>query len=168
MNLAIDGLDASFSKNHLAISCALTDVVSYSNPSHESFLNVEHFKKKFEIHVDEHGLFLSFKVKYPDKKLISPHDVLKGLHHNDQFIFLLNFGEVVVIPDVIPATSCTVEQPLSVLRKLKTYLRSNMGQDCLSHLRLLDQNTLVLYFESGEKSEFVNFTLAKVNLSLSY
>ena len=57
-----------------------------------------------------------------------------------------------------------------------------MGQDCLSHLTLyeqkiipssfskllLDQNTLVLYFESAEKSKFVNFMVAKVNLSLNY
>lgn len=32
---------------------------------------------------------------------------------------------------------------------------------------LLDQNTLVLYFESIEKSKFVNFMVTKVNLSLN-
>lgn len=32
---------------------------------------------------------------------------------------------------------------------------------------LLDQNTLVLYFESVEKSKFVNFMVTKVNLSLN-
>ena len=31
----------------------------------------------------------------------------------------------------------------------------------------LDQNTLVLYFESVEKSKFVNFMVTKVNLSLN-
>ena len=32
---------------------------------------------------------------------------------------------------------------------------------------LLDQNTLVLYFESVEKSKFVSFMVTKVNLSLN-
>ena len=34
--------------------------------------------------------------------------------------------------------------------------------------RFLDQNTLVIHFEPGKKSELVNSLLVKVNLSLSY
>ena len=38
---------------------------------------------------------------------------------------------------VIPATSCSAELSFSSLRRLKTYLRSTMGQERLSNLALL-------------------------------
>ena len=41
------------------------------------------------------------------------------------------------ILSVIPATSCSAERSFSSLRKLKTYLRSTMGQERLSNLALL-------------------------------
>ena len=78
-----------------------------------------------------------------------------------------NFGEIVVILSVTPTVSCSAEQSFSILQRLKTTLRSIMGQDLLSHLALLcierayvnridfqpilDQKTLVIYFESCKK-----------------
>ena len=59
------------------------------------------------------------------------------MRDNYHFRFLSNFGKVVAILNIIPATSCFAERSFSVLRKLKTYLRSTMGQDCRSHLALL-------------------------------
>ena len=41
------------------------------------------------------------------------------------------------ILSVIPATSCSAERSFSSLRRLKTYLRSTMGQERLSNLALL-------------------------------
>ena len=38
---------------------------------------------------------------------------------------------------VLPVTSCEAEQCISCLRRLKTYLRSSMGQDSLTGLALL-------------------------------
>ena len=45
--------------------------------------------------------------------------------------FLVN---VVHILAVIPATSCSAEQSFSALRRLKTYLRSTMGQQRVSNV----------------------------------
>ena len=38
---------------------------------------------------------------------------------------------------VMPATNCTSERSFSALRRIKSYLRSNMTQACLNHLLLL-------------------------------
>ena len=42
---------------------------------------------------------------------------------------------------VIPATSCSSERSFSSLRRLKTYLRSMMGQERLSNLAILHIET---------------------------
>ena len=40
----------------------------------------------------EDDFFVSFKVKYPYKKLNFPRDTLKCMHDNDQLNFLAHFG----------------------------------------------------------------------------
>ena len=85
----------------------------------------------------EHDFFVSFNVKYLDKKFNSSSDVLSCMRKNYQFSFLSNFGKVVVILSIIPAVSCCAEGSFSVLQKLKTYLRITRDLDCLSNLALL-------------------------------
>ena len=46
-------------------------------------------------------------------------------------------SKVLQILSVVPATSCSTERSFSSLRRLKTYLRSTMGQERLSNLALL-------------------------------
>ena len=87
--------------------------------------------------VVEHSLFVKFRNGSPDVKLDSPCDVLKCLYDNDHLTFLPHFSKVVRIFNTIPATSCSAERSFSALRRLKTYIRSTMGQDRLSHLALL-------------------------------
>ena len=41
---------------------------------------------------------------------------------------------------VLPATSCTAERSFSCLRRLKSWLRSNMGEQRLTYLALLNIN----------------------------
>jgi len=50
------------------------------------------------------------------------------MHENDLFDIFPEFSNVVHILAVIPATSCSAERSFSALRRLKTYLRSTMGQ----------------------------------------
>ena len=50
---------------------------------------------------------------------------------------LPEFGTVVHILAVIPATSCSAERSFSALRILKTYLRSTMGQQRVSNIALI-------------------------------
>ncbi|CAH3139773.1 unnamed protein product [Porites lobata] len=47
------------------------------------------------------------------------------------------FSKVVSILAVIPATSCSAERSFSGLRRLKTYLRSTMGQSRLNSLAII-------------------------------
>ena len=66
----------------------------------------------------------------------------------------LNFASHNMFPNVhqifrlvcnIPVTSCECERSVSVLRRLKTYLRSNLGQERLSGLALLPEELDALY-----------------------
>ena len=85
----------------------------------------------------EHDFSVFCNIKYPDTKLNSPRDILNCMCESYQFSSLSHFGKVVVILSIISATFCSAEQLFSVLKKLKSYLRSTRDQDCLSHLALL-------------------------------
>lgn len=56
----------------------------------------------------------------------------EGLHQVLPFLY-----EATSLLATIPATSCSAERSFSGLRRLKTYLRSTMGQERLSNLALL-------------------------------
>ena len=59
------------------------------------------------------------------------------MHENDHLSFLLHFGKIVKILNVIPVTFCSAEHSFGALRRLETYLRSTMEKDHLSSLALL-------------------------------
>ena len=59
------------------------------------------------------------------------------MYDTDQMNFPPHFTKVVEILNVVPVTSCTAERSFSALRRLKTYIRSTMGQERLSHLAIL-------------------------------
>ena len=48
-----------------------------------------------------------------------------------------NIHQLLCLVYAIPVTSCECERSVSVLRRLKTYLRSSMGQERLSGLALM-------------------------------
>ena len=56
-------------------------------------------------------------------------EMLETMHENDVFDMFLVFSNVVHILRVIPATLCSAEQSFSTLGRLKTYLRSTMGNN---------------------------------------
>ena len=138
LDLAINELEARFSENDLAILSAMCDIIMNVNPSEGSFRAVS---EQYDIDCDmlmvEHDLFVSFRNAFPDANLDSPCEVLKRLYENDHIKFLPHFSKLVRIFNVIPATSCSAERSFSALRRLKTYIRSTMGQDRLSHLAFL-------------------------------
>ena len=55
-------------------------------------------------------------------------EILETMHENDLFDIFPEFSKVVHILAVLPATSCSAKRSFSALRRLKTYLRSTMGQ----------------------------------------
>ena len=62
-------------------------------------------------------------------------EMRETVHENDPFVMFPEFSNVVHILAVILATSCSAERSFSALRRLKTYLRSTMGQQ---HVTLIN------------------------------
>ena len=61
------------------------------------------------------------------------------MQENDLFDIFPEFSKMVHILAVIPATSwCSAERSLSALRRMKTYLRSTMGQQRVSNIALIN------------------------------
>ena len=61
------------------------------------------------------------------------------MQENDLFDIFPEFSEVVHILAVIPATSrCSAERSFTALSRLKTYLRSTMGQQRVSNIALIN------------------------------
>jgi len=64
-------------------------------------------------------------------------EVLHIMHKNDLVVTLPEFATVVHILALIPATSCSAERLFSALRRLKPYLRRNMGQQRVSNIAMI-------------------------------
>ena len=66
-------------------------------------------------------------------------EMLETMHENDLFDMLPVFSNAAHILGTIPVTLCSAERSFSVLHRLKTYLRSTMGNNAsvISHLLTL-------------------------------
>jgi hypothetical protein len=65
-------------------------------------------------------------------------DVLKLMKNDDALRQMLpEFNKILCIMLVIPVSSCTSERSFSALRRLKTYIRSTMGQIRLNDISIL-------------------------------
>ena len=65
-------------------------------------------------------------------------EILETMHDNDLFDIFPEFSKVVHIFAVIPATSCLSERSFSALHRLKTYLRTTIGQQRVSNIALIN------------------------------
>ena len=65
-----------------------------------------------------------------------PATLTAALQKADQLVFP-NIHCLLRIMATLPVTSCECEWSISVLRRLKTYLQSNIGEDRLTGLALL-------------------------------
>ena len=63
---------------------------------------------------------------------------LKTMHQNGLHDILLVLYKVASILATIPATSCSAERSFSALRRIKTFVRSTMGQDRLSSIAVIN------------------------------
>ena len=63
--------------------------------------------------------------------------MFKLLKEKDILMMLPEFSKVLKIYSVLPISSCEAERSFSALKRLKTYLRSKMGQNRLSSLALM-------------------------------
>ena len=131
-------LELWFSGNDQEILCALGNICHSETPDKESFSRVAKF---YEIDGDileaEQKMYASFR-RVRGLGYMTVSEMLETMHENDLFDMLPEFSNVVHILAVIPATSCSAERSFSTLRRLKTYLRSTMGQQRVSNIALIN------------------------------
>ena len=150
MDLVIAELNSRFDKNEQDVLCALGDVVLSKSPGKTSYNIVsEHYNVDGDLLETEKSLFMNFLSDTEEldlsteQTLSSVVNIVQILRQNDLDAVLPVFWNVTCILAAIPATSCSVERSFSGLRRMKTYLRSTMGQDRLNNLAIININRAV-------------------------
>ncbi|XP_068739132.1 zinc finger MYM-type protein 1-like [Montipora capricornis] len=132
-------IEARFGGNDQDVLCALGDITLSDSPAIRSFnLVSSYYSLDRDLLQADQRLFCQFKKAHLEpKSLKTAADVIETLHANRLFEMVPEFSKVVSILAVIPATSCSAERSFSRLRRLKTYLRSTMGQSRLNSLAII-------------------------------
>ena len=127
-------LELRFSGNDQEILCALGNICHSETPDKDSFSRVaEFYKIDGEILEAEQKMYASFH-RVHGLGYMTVSEILETVYENDLFDIFPEFSNVAHILAVIPATSCSAERSFSALRRLKTYLRSTMGQQRVNHI----------------------------------
>lgn len=131
-------LELRFRGNDQEILCALGNICNSETPDKESFSRIAKFYNiDGEILEAEQKMYASFR-RVRGLGYMTVSEILETMHENDLFDIFPEFSKVVHILAVIPATSCSAERSFSALRRLKTYLRSTMGQQRVSNIALIN------------------------------
>jgi hypothetical protein len=135
-------LESRFESNDQDVLCALGAVVLGETPTHSDYELVGNF---YDLDKDlieaDRRLFDQFKHTNADPKvsnLKTASEVIYTLCKNELLEMVPEFVKVATILAVIPATSCSAERSFSGLRRLKTYLKSTMGEKRLSSIALIN------------------------------
>ncbi|XP_068729066.1 zinc finger MYM-type protein 1-like [Montipora capricornis] len=132
-------IEARFGRNDQDVLSALGDITLSDSPAIRSFnLVSSYYSLDRDLLQADQRLFCQFKKAHLEpKSLKTAADVIETLHANRLFEMVPEFSKVVSILAVSPATSCSAERSFSGLRRLKTYLRSTMGQSRLNSLAII-------------------------------
>ena len=133
---ALSKLQLRFSGNDQEILYALKNIFHSEKPGKESFSRVAKFYKiEGEILQAEQKMYAGFR-RVRGLGYMTVPEILETMHENDLFDMFPVLSNAVHILRVMPATFCCAERSFSALRRLKTYLRSTMGNDVsvTSHL----------------------------------
>ena len=132
-------LELRFTGNDQEIPCALKNIYHSKTPAKGSFSRVAKFCKiDGKILEAKQKMYARFR-RVRGLGYMSVSEMLETMHKNNVFDMFPVFSNVAHILGVIPATLCSAERSFSALRKLKTYLRSTMGNNAsvTSHLSTL-------------------------------
>ena len=150
LDMVTTELKSRFDKNDQDVLCALGDVVLNRSPDKNSYKIVSaHYGIDVDLLESEKKIFLKFIEENETKSVMSDADedfikvgtaadLVQTMHHYDLDSVLPLFWKVSRILAVIPATSCSAERSFSALLRMKTYLRSTMGQDRLNNLAIIN------------------------------
>ncbi|XP_078368944.1 zinc finger MYM-type protein 1-like isoform X2 [Oculina patagonica] len=131
-------IETRFSGNDQDVLCALGDITLSDSPTSASLDRVaRHYNLDRELLQADQRLFCQFKAAHVEKSIKTPAEVIEVLSKNSLYEMTPEFSKVASILAVIPATSCSAERSFSGLRRLKTYLRSTMGQNRLNNLAIV-------------------------------
>ena len=133
---ALSKLQLRFSGNDQEILYALGNISHSEKPVKESFSRVAKFYKiDGEILQAEQKMYAGFR-RVRGLGYMTVPEILETMHENDLFDMFSVLSNAVHNLRVMPATFCSAERSFSALRRLKTYLRSTMGNNVsvTSHL----------------------------------
>ena len=110
------------------------------NPSSETFLNIS----------DLRGLAKHYNVEMYEPEVAVGKNYLQALQQKADKTFTMEqayrlideltfptLKTLIQLALTVPVTSCTCERSFSCMRRVKTWLRSNMSQERLDHLSIL-------------------------------
>ena len=130
-------MKSRFEGNDQDILCALADVVFNAVPSDKNLALVSSFYTlDMAILTAEKAIFQNFLAKNT-AEMKGATMIVENMFQNWLHEVLPVFYRVCSILATIPATSCSAERSFSGLRRVKTYLRSTMGQERLSSIALI-------------------------------
>ena len=127
-----------FNRNDQEILCALGDVVLNENPLQRNFEMVAEFysadKNLLEVAKDMY----QNSIDASNSQGKTAAGVIYKMFEDGLCDLLSVLYEVITILASIPATSSSAEGSFSSLRRVKTYLRSVMGQQRLNSIALIN------------------------------
>ena len=130
----VSELELRFSENDQEILCDLENIGQSETSARESLTRVAKFCKiDGGILVAEQEMYSSFR-RVRGLGYMTISEMLQTMHENDLFDMFPEFSKVVHILAVIPVTSRSAERSFSGLRRLKTYVRSTVGQQRVSNI----------------------------------
>ena len=143
IDMIVAELKSRFDSNDQDILCALGDIVLNRSTDKNSYSVVsDHYGIDADLLECEKNLFTKFlndrQSQFDDLEAKSPDGIVRILHRCDLNTVLPVFWRVACILAAIPATSCSAERAFSGLRRMKTYLRSTMGEERLSNLAVIN------------------------------
>ena len=132
-------LQYRFEGNDQELLLALADIVFNSSPTRANIELVSDFYGiDSELLGSEKNVFENIDADYPDPERKNAAKIVRKMFEDGVHEVLPVVYKVFSILATIPATSCSAERSFSALRRLKTCLRSTMGQKRLNSIALIN------------------------------
>ncbi|XP_068703729.1 zinc finger MYM-type protein 1-like [Montipora foliosa] len=134
----VSELQSRFEGNDQEVLCALGEIVISRSPSINNIQTVSNFYGvDSEMLSSEKSSFENYDCGDPFQRKNAAM-MVKTMHQNGLHDILPVLYKVASILATIPATSCSAERSFSAHRRIKTFLRSTMGQDRLSSIAVIN------------------------------
>ena len=135
----VSEIQSRFEGNDQEVLSALGEIVFSCSPSHNNIQTVSNFYGvDCEMLSSEKSIFENYDCGDPCQRKKNAAVMEKSMHQNGLHDILPVLYKVASILATIPATSCSAERSFSALRRIKTSLRSTMGQDRLSSIAVIN------------------------------